>query len=166
MNINLTPLQSQIVQEIDITNTYDIPKSYYDSFKIVSKLDKVQVTGKITLKLVADTDDTKDNLREYVEASITSNATLIDSISLEEVNYPISIKYDDFLDENSKKNQNTLDIFQFLWENIVLEIPLKYTKVEDFSKFHGDGWKLISEDDLVTKENNPFAELLKDTKEE
>ena len=58
-----------------------------------------------------------------------------------------------------------LDIFQFLWENIVLEIPLQFTKVKDLSKFHGDGWKLVSEDELTTR-NNPFSDLLKDFEEE
>ena len=55
--------------------------------------------------------------------------------------------------------------FQFLCENIVLEIPLQFTKVKDLSKFHGDGWKLIREDEL-TNSNNPFSDLLKDFKEE
>ena len=84
-----------------------------------------------------------------------------DSISLEEINYPYSIEYDDYLEDNCKKNENILDIFQFLWENIVLEVPLQFTKVSDLSKYHGDGWKLISEDDLE-KRNNPFNDLLKE----
>ena len=84
-----------------------------------------------------------------------------DSISLEKVCYPFCIEYDDIISESCKKNENILDIFQFLWENIVLEVPLQFTKVDDLSKFHGDGWKLISEDELSTR-NNPFSDLLKD----
>ena len=91
--------------------------------------------------------------------------TIADSISLEPVEYPFSIEYDDIIEENCKKSENVLDIFQFLWENIVLEIPLQFTKVKDLSKFHGDGWKLISEDELKSS-NNPFNDLLKDFKEE
>ena len=45
-----------------------------------------------------------------------------------------------------------------LWQNIILEIPLKFTNVEDYSKFQGEGWKLVSEDELKV-ENNPFNEL-------
>ena len=37
--------------------------------------------------------------------------------------------------------------------------------MEDFSKFHGDGWKLVSEDDN-SHENNPFSEILKEFGEE
>ena len=65
-----------------------------------------------------------------------------------------------------KHFENIVDIFQLLWENIVLEVPLQFTKVEDLSKFHGDGWKLISEDDYKTSGNNPFSDLLKDFEEE
>ena len=75
------------------------------------------------------------------------------------------IEYDDFLGENNKKSENILDIFQFLWENIVLEVPLQFTKVKDLSKFHGDGWKLISEEELNAS-HNPFSDLLKDFEEE
>ena len=48
-----------------------------------------------------------------------------------------------------------------MWENIVLEVPMKFTKVSNLDEIHGDGWKLISEEDHQQK-NNPFAELLKD----
>ena len=66
-------------------------------------------------------------------------------------------------------SQNTLDILAVLWENIVLEVPLRFTKVRDLSKFHGDGWKLVSEDELnkrykIIKEMKPIIE--KSTKKE
>ena len=81
-----------------------------------------------------------------------------DSISLEEVSYSFNIEYDDYIPKTYIKNENLLDILGFLWENIVLEVPLHFTKVRDLSKFHGDGWKLISEDELI-KENNPFTKI-------
>ena len=96
-----------------------------------------------------------------VNCTIKGNMTIPDTISLEEINYPFTIEYNDIIPETSKKSKNILDIFEFLWENIVLEVPLQFTKVDDLSKFHGDGWKLISEDELSTR-NNPFSDLLKD----
>jgi hypothetical protein len=42
---------------------------------------------------------------------------------------------------------------------------LRFTKVEDLSKFHGDGWKLVSEEDNSFS-NNPFKEYLKNNDEE
>ncbi len=154
MEIDLSLLHSKTILEVDISNTYIIPKIYYQNTDIIS-LSSIVVAGKVYQKEDED----------YINCNIKGTMLLADSISLEEVKYPFSIKYDDIIEENCKKKQNILDIFQFLWENIVLEIPLQFTKVKDLSKFHGDGWKLLSEDELHTA-NNPFSELLKDFKEE
>lgn len=161
MNIDLSLLHSGTVPEIAITNTYSLTDDYFKDSGVIS-LNDIKVTGKIYRDV---SEDEPDELTDYVNCHIEGNMVIEDSISLEPVDYPFSIEYDDILEENCKKNENTLDIFQFLWENIVLEIPLQFTKVEDLSKFHGDGWRLIREEDLVTS-NNPFSDLLKDFKEE
>lgn len=155
MHIDLSLLNSNTVSEIDISNNYSIPKSYYENMDIVS-LDNIKVVGKIKR---VDNEDLEPTL--YINAIIDGTMVIPDSISLEEVSYPFHIEYDDFYEENDKNNENVLDIFAFLWENIVLEVPLQFTKVTDLSKFHGDGWKLISEDDR-NLEDNPFSELLKE----
>jgi len=155
MNIDLSLLNSNAVSEIDISNTYSIPKSYYENMDIVS-IDEVKVNGKIRR---IDNEDLEPTL--YIDAVIDGVMIIPDSISLEEVKYPFHIEYNDFYEEIDKNNENTLDIFAFLWENIVLEVPLQFTKVTDLSKFHGDGWKLISEEDR-NHEANPFSELLKE----
>ena len=128
----------------------NIPKTYFENSS-VKKLDNIKVEGKLYY-------DPEDNL--YADVAISGNMVLADDISLEEVLYPFSIEYNDILDENLKNNQNTLDLFEFLWENIVLEVPLKFTKVTNLSEFHGDGWKLISEEDRISS-SNPFNDLLK-----
>ena len=54
-----------------------------------------------------------------------------------------------------------------LWENIVLEIPIRYSKVNDYSNFSGDGWKLIDEEHYqASSGDNPFKELLEEFGEE
>ncbi len=161
MDIDLSLLHSKTTEEIDITNIYTIPKEYYESTS-VEKIENIKVTGKVYM---ASSIDDADEEEDYIKAKIEGDIILTDSISLEPVSYPISIDFDDILEQNCKKDENTLDIFQFLWENIVLEIPLQFTKVKDLSKFHGDGWKLVSEDELTTR-NNPFSDLLKDFEEE
>ena len=35
----------------------------------------------------------------------------------------------------------------------------RFTKVNDLSKYNGDGWKLISEEEASSTSNNPFLEL-------
>ena len=154
--IDLTLLRNHTKEEIDITNRYEIPKDYYDGTDVL-EIKSVEVEGKIILK---ESEDDYEEELEYVEATIKGTLMIEDSISLEPVEYPFSIEYDDFLEENCKKSENSLDIFQFLWENIVLEVPLHYTEVEDLKKFSGDGWRLVREEDL-TNTNNPFKDLLK-----
>ena len=161
MNIDLSLLESGTVNEIDITNTYTIPEEYFKNTDVLS-LDNIEVTGKIYRSV---SEDDIDELQNYIDCTIKGVMTIKDSISLDPVEYEFTTEYNDILEENCKKNENMLDIFQFLWENIVLEIPLQFTKVKDLSKFHGDGWRLIREDELVAS-NNPFSDLLKDFKEE
>ena len=156
MNIDLSPLHNNRVNEIDITNTYDIPKEYIYEESVL-EANNIKVEGKIYLKDI----DENDYQDDYLECNIKGKIKVKDSISLEPIDLDIDIEYNDFIEEIYKKDENTLDILQLLWENIVLEVPLQFTKVEDLSKFHGDGWKLISEEELKHS-NNPFSDLLKD----
>ena len=149
MEIDLSGLYNRSINELDITNTYNIPKEYYENSDVI-KLNPIEVEGYITY-------DEEENIKCHIKGEMI----LPDSITLEEITYPFEIEYDDKIEENCKKGENSLDIFQFLWENILLEVPLQFTKVEDLSKFHGDGWKLISEEELQNN-NNPFRDLLKD----
>ena len=155
MDIDLSLLNSNTVDSIDISNTYSIPKSYFENMDVIS-IDNVKVDGKITRR-----EDEDMELSLYIDAVIDGVMVIPDSISLEPIDYPFHIEYNDFCEENYKKSENILDIFTFLWENIVLEVPLQFTKVTDLSKFHGDGWKLISEEER-NHEANPFSELLKE----
>lgn len=159
MDIDLRMLYNHSTEEIDITGNYDIPNSYYE-FSDILELKNIEVRGKITLALQEDLEE-----MEYIKCKIKGIVKVEDSITLEPVDYEISLEYDDFVDENCKKSENTLDIFEFLWENIVLEVPLQFTKVQDLNQFKGDGWKLVSEDEL-TNTNNPFKDLLKNQEKE
>ena len=153
MDIDLSLLHSRTIDELNISGDYSIPKEYYKDSDIIG-IDNIHVDGYITY-------DEED----HIKCHITGKILLEDSISLENVEYPINIEYDDKIEDNCKKSENILDIFEFLWENIVLEVPLQFTKVEDLSKFHGDGWKLIDENEL-NSHNNPFLDLLKDNDKE
>ena len=155
MDIDLTLLHNGSVNSISLDNKYKIDKDYYKDTEIID-LSDIEVIGNITRR-----EDEDNVLEDYIECSINGTMIIPDSISLDEVEYPFIIEYSDILLENWKKSKNTLDIFAFLWENILLEVPLQFTKVRDLSEFHGDGWKLITEEDKIL-ENNPFSDLLKD----
>ena len=72
---------------------------------------------------------------------------------------------DEEIEENTENSSNILDITDVLWQNILLEVPLKLTNVKSFDEYHGDGWKLISEDSIENT-NNPFKELEEILREE
>ena len=159
MDIDLSLLHSNTVEVIDIDNSYELTKNYYENTDI-RELSSINIVGQITRK-----ENENNELNDYIECTIKGEMLIPDSITLDTVTYPFTIEYSDFIDENSLKNENMLDILAFLWENIVLEIPLQFTKEVDYSKFQGNGWRLISEEELK-KENNPFNELLNDIEKE
>ena len=157
--IDLSSIFNNQNEKIDISNEYIIDKKMYKDSEILN-LSPIVVNGYIYKELEEGID-----FQLNIKCNIKGKMTIRDSVSLEEVDYPFSIDYDDIVDENWINNEKLLDIFIFLWENIVLEVPLQFTKVSDLSKFHGDGWRLISEEQLKLK-NNPFSDLLKDFEEE
>ena len=68
------------------------------------------------------------------------------SISLKPVDYQFEIEINDIIVEIDEKNTNTIDILPIVWENILMEIPIKVTS-SDLSgvKTSGDGWELITQ---------------------
>ena len=74
------------------------------------------------------------------------------SISLKPTEYPFTIKIDDDIIEkeleNTRNSGNSIDIFPIIWENIVMEIPLKVVN-DDLSdvKKEGNGWKFITDEE-------------------
>ncbi|MDD3241363.1 MAG: hypothetical protein PHQ64_01090 [Bacilli bacterium] len=148
MNIDLTKLNSGLVTTINIEEIVDFSSKLEESNEI---LDLVDVNVKVAI--------TKNSTNENVlNATIKGNMILEDAINLEELSYPFETSIIDEILEKLENNENSIDILEVLWQNIILEVPLKFTKVKDLSEFHGNGWKLVSEDDL--KEiNNPFKDL-------
>lgn len=148
MNIDLTKLNSGIVTTINIEDKVDFSSKVNETNEI---LDLIDVSVKVAI--------TKNSTNEYVlNAIIKGNMIIEDAINLEELSYPFETTIIDEILEKIENNENSIDILEVLWQNIILEVPLKFTKVKDLSEFHGNGWKLVSEDDLK-EVNNPFKDL-------
>ena len=113
--IDLTLLHTNSIDKIVIDEIVNIPQDYYKETD-VKKLDNVKVVGEITRQ----TDDI-----DYVDLDVSGVMILQDSISLEDIEYPFSLKIEGDLKEFITNLENSLDIIELLWENIVLEIPLK-----------------------------------------
>jgi len=152
--IKLDELLNGLANSIKIDEEYLFADTYLENTEI-KELSKISVNGIIYL-------NSGDEL--FINVSINGEMTLEDSISLNPIKCPFSIEFDDKVDENLIKNENSLDIMEFLWQNIVLEVPLKITEVTDYSKLSGDGWKLINEEELHS--NNPFSVLLDNEEKE
>jgi uncharacterized metal-binding protein YceD (DUF177 family) len=102
-----------------------------------------------------------------LECSVHGIMILEDSISLEHIPYDFSFNIEENIeelennyDECYDKLKNTLDLKRILWQNIVLEVPISYTKVCD-ANLKGDGWELISEENM-SKEIDPRMKKLEE----
>lgn len=85
---------------------------------------------------------------------LTGKMILIDSITLNEIEKDFEIKIEETLrqeDDNFKEYfnnlQNTLDISEILWQNIVLEVPIRIRQDEEDITLEGEGWQLNKKDE-------------------
>ena len=148
--MNIKDLLDGKVNNISIDEEFTIPKEEYANTDIID-LEKVKVIGNLTYP-------SDDNL--FLEAFCSGVMKLNDSVSLEPVDYKFSFKINENVYEKLEKDKFSLDIISILWENIVLEIPIRYSEVNNYDKYKGDGWRVISEDEKEINTNNPFKDLL------
>ena len=147
MIIDLTKLNTNL--SINIDEKVNIIDEWLVNTDI-QKLDDVSFKGKI----INEVDETY-----LLTGLLNGRMLLLDNLTLEEVWYPFSIE----IEENYEISENILDILPILWQNILVEVPLKV--VSDSTKdvtLKGDGWRLISEDEYnLEKNESPFSELNK-----
>lgn len=142
MIIDLTRLRNRIDNYLEIDTVCSFSKEDLKNTDIV-RLENVLVKGYVR----------RDSLDQMnIVLNISGTMILKCAITLEEVEYKFSTDLDDTLDrileENSKKLQNTIDILPIIWENILLEVPMKVVSENaKYSKTEGEGWKLITEDE-------------------
>lgn len=156
MNIDITRLKSGIDSQVEIDMLYSFDKEMLKKTDIIS-LDNISVKGYITSNSIDDYD---------LDVNVDGIMVLPSSLTLEPTDYKFSIKIEGNIDEllkeineTLKKNQNTIDILPIIWENILMEIPIKVVS-DDISdvKTKGDGWELITDEEVV----NPSLAKLKD----
>ena len=154
MEIDISKLYNHTLSTLNIDKEVIIPK---DNFKNTDIKDLKSVTFKGSIQ----------NLEEVfnLKGVVTGIMVLEDNISLDEIDYEFSAEIDEEIEENVENSSNILDITDVLWQNILLEVPLKLTNVTNFDEYHGDGWKLISEDSIKNT-NNPLKELEEMLREE
>ena len=148
MELDITMLNRDMKDAIDIDSKVTIPSDKFHDTEIL-ELKDLRLCGRVVR-------NSSDIIT--LEADLSGIMVLEDSISLEPIDYQFSCQIDEEFEEFNENLENILDITDILWQNIVLEVPLKLTNVEDFNEYQGDGWKLVSEDSIKNT-NNPFSEL-------
>ena len=159
MNIDISELNNGLVDRVDINIDYTFSDEELKNTEI-RKLDNLKVEGYINK-------DVMNNL--YLNIDISGEMILPCAVTLKDVNYPFSVSvsgnFDEIVNEIEnfdKKSENSIDIFPIIWENILMEIPMKVVS-EDAHNYHaeGNGWKLIT-DESDHVEVNPELEKLKE----
>ena len=130
-------------EKIDINENINYDKEIYEGMDIVS-LDAIKANGMITLDA---------EMNYLVNLDVSGKMTLHDSLTNDLVDYPFTIKIEETL-ENSLK---TLDLNEFLWHYIVLEVPIRFTNSE-LDTIENENYRVISEEEY-NKKNNPFSDF-------
>lgn len=148
MKINLNELSYKDKIEIDTNVEFN---DEYLKASPIKKLENVHAKGFFF----------QNNAQEYkCNLEVNGIMYLLDSITLEEIPYKFAFNLEENLDEVLENNQNMLDIIELLWQNIVLEVPIRYTQ-SDAGNMKGDNWKVINESSRE-KEIDPRMQKLYD----
>ena len=161
MELNLATLSNEAV---NYDEDFSVDEELYKSVGILD-LKNCHVVGSIFLNSASMLN---------VNLTVTGVMVLPDSVTTEPIDYPFTSKIEEEFDINDEnfleyyqKSQNILDIMKILWENIVLEVPMRFTLAKD-AHLSGDGWSLgedKNKDDQIDPRLAKLAELLDNGKE-
>ena len=159
MNIDLIKLITNSVEELQIDDYVVIPDNWLNDTSI-KKLENIKFCGEVT-KLWDGP--------YQISGKLSGIMVLSDDVTLEDVSYSFDSEIEEEFGDNSNNSeemlkivQNSLDITEFLWQNILVEIPSKVVgNRKDDLTLEGDGWRLITEEELKARNKSPFSELSK-----
>lgn len=140
MKIDLTKLIYNNLYKIPVEGEIIIPDEMLENTDI-RKISKVEVEGFIL-----------NNEEEYeLDIDVSGVMILPCARTLKDVNYPFNIKINEVIGENDDNSleiiQNRLDIFPIVWQNILVDVPLRVLAPDAKEEsLEGDGWRLITED--------------------
>lgn len=153
IDLNALNVEDKIIIDYPVTKDANLDKRIID-------LQNAFVKGIITK-------DGEANIN--LDLQFKGTMFLSDAITLKTVPYDFQIDITENLEEiienytDCYENvQNRLDLKGILWQNIVLEVPISYTVLEETAKnLKGNGWELLSGPKKET-EIDPRLQKLKD----
>ncbi len=157
MKFDLVRLNNNIEKSISIDETYSFNLDEFPKTDLL-KLDNVNIVGEIFKNSLGNVE---------LNLDIDGIMVLPCAITLKPVDYPFSINisgeleelFEEF-DENQINFQNTIDILPIIWENILMEIPMRVISDEAKNSdinMSGDGWKFVTEEE---EHLSPLSELM------
>lgn len=131
MKIDLRKLYS--LASVDVDGVITFPEERLKSAGII-RLEDVSVHGKAIINY-------EDEIE--LDLDLSGKMYLPCAISLEEVEVPFATKIEEIIGENNINNNFYLDLSDILWENVVLEIPIKVVKEGvQLETSSGKGWSV------------------------
>jgi len=156
MIIDISILKNGKADSIDIDSSLILEQEYLDKANLLS-IENVKIIGNIF----------RDYKEYYLDLEVSGKMLLPCALTLKPVNHEFKAEIEgnvaellEEIGESSKKTENSIDIFPIIWENILMEIPIRVVSdgIHDI-KLEGNGWKFVKEEETKT---NPELEKLKD----
>ena len=155
MKFDLTRLNNNIEKQIEVDLKYSFSKEELIGTDLLEC--DCTIKGEII-----------KNSLSNIELDLEVKGTMIIpcAITLKPTKYPFIVningELDEFIEENDRNFTNTLDIFPIIWENILMEIPMRVVSDEAKDiKLSGEGWRLVAEEEANTPLSG-LADLLDD----
>ena len=155
MHYDIIRLNNNIEKTIYVDETYSFTQDELMGTDLL-KLDNVKVEGELFKNSLGNIE---------LNVDVEGVMVLPCALTLKPVDYPFAITISgeieelmENFEENQRNFQNTIDILPIIWENILMEIPMRVVS-EDAQDLNmsGDGWKFITEEEEKT---SPLSELM------
>ena len=157
MQFDLIRLNNNIDKFIEVNETYSFNEEQLSGTDLL-KLDDVKIEGEIFKNSLGNIE---------LNLNVEGEMVLPCAITLKPVKYPFNIEISgeieelmENFEENERNFQNSIDILPIIWENILMEIPMRVVSEDaedsDILK-EGNGWKFVTEEEEKT---SPLSELM------
>lgn len=157
MEFDIIRLNNNIERIISINETYSFTLDELKGTDLL-KLDDVKVEGELFKNSLGNIE---------LNVDVEGVMVLPCALTLKPVDYPFAITISgeieelmENFDENRRNFKNTIDILPIIWENILMEIPMRVVSEEARNKdmnMSGDGWKFVTEEEET---KSPLSELM------
>ena len=123
-------------KKLEIDTDLDLSKVDYRKLNI-RKINRMHVKGLVKVNY-------EDNIE--LDLDIDGEIVMPCAITLEDVIVPINTHIEEEILENTLKDDFYLDLLDILWENVILEVPIRVTKEgAKLESQKGNGWEIVSE---------------------